>query len=109
MKVCFVLSASVQCLLRLSQNEEEGGNGEDMACGSVEPSEVVGAVEAATVREAWPDGCARVERGASASADKSTADRGASMVKMMVGGTLNTPPRAVVSGEKERKEGHFIA
>ena len=30
MKVCLVLSASVQCLLTLSQNEKEAGNCEDM-------------------------------------------------------------------------------
>lgn len=67
-KVCFVLSASVQCLLRLSQKEWEEGAEEvtdwwdDMARGSVESKMVDGAVGATSwvaVKETWSDGCAR--------------------------------------------------
>lgn len=51
MRVCLLLSASVQCLLRLSQNETETEDCEDMATESAGSKAAEDMVAAATVTQ----------------------------------------------------------
>lgn len=81
-KVCLVLSASVQCRLRLSQKEWEREDCDDIVTASGEPKAVEDAVVASIGSPA--EVCADVSTGASVNAARSMAECALCIMVMVV-------------------------